>query len=87
MFQGSIAYVPQEAWIQNTLLKDNILFGKQYNESVYKKVLDAAALLPDLNMLEAGDMTEIGEKVTSSKLLYYFTKCFCNSQSVPMLKI
>ena len=63
MFQGSIAYVPQEAWIQNMTLRDNILFGKPYHEKKYKKVLEACALLPDLEILAGGDMTEIGEKV------------------------
>ena len=63
MFQGSIAYVPQEAWIQNMTLRDNILFDKPYHEKKYKKVLEACALLPDLEILAGGDMTEIGEKV------------------------
>ena len=44
-------------------LRDNILFGKKYNEVKYRKVLEACALLPDLEILSGGDMTEIGEKV------------------------
>ena len=60
---GSVAYAPQQAWIQNASLRDNILFGKAYDESFYKKVIFACSLNSDLNILEAGDMTEIGEKV------------------------
>ncbi|XP_022169430.1 multidrug resistance-associated protein 1-like isoform X2 [Myzus persicae] len=60
--KGSIAYVPQQAWIQNTSLKDNILFGQTFNDRVYKKVIDACALKSDFQMLPAGDDTEIGEK-------------------------
>uniref|UniRef100_A0A673JRB1 ABC-type glutathione-S-conjugate transporter n=1 Tax=Sinocyclocheilus rhinocerous TaxID=307959 RepID=A0A673JRB1_9TELE len=59
---GSVAYVPQQAWIQNATLKDNILFGCERKDSWYQKVLEACALLPDLEILPARDATEIGEK-------------------------
>ncbi|KAM6346782.1 ATP-binding cassette sub-family C member 2 [Alca torda] len=60
--QGSLAYVPQQAWIQNATLKDNILFGSELDEARYQQVIEACALLPDLELLPAGDQTEIGEK-------------------------
>lgn len=60
--KGGIAYVPQQAWIQNASLKDNILFGRDRKEPFYKRVLEACALLPDLEILPSGDRTEIGEK-------------------------
>ncbi|XP_055852910.1 multidrug resistance-associated protein 1 isoform X2 [Episyrphus balteatus] len=59
---GSVAYVPQQAWIQNATLRDNILFGKEYDRKRYQKVIDACALRADIQMLAAGDKTEIGEK-------------------------
>ena len=59
---GSVAYVPQQAWIQNSTLEGNITFGKRYNPALYKRVVEACALMPDLEMLPAGDQTEIGEK-------------------------
>lgn len=58
-----MAYVPQQAWIQNATVKDNILFGKQMEEGKYDEVLEACALKTDLEILTGGDMTEIGEKV------------------------
>ncbi|KAM9296382.1 ATP-binding cassette sub-family C member 3 [Gastrophryne carolinensis] len=60
--RGSVAYVPQQAWIQNSTLKDNILFGRTSNEKNYQKVLEACALRTDLEVLPGGDQTEIGEK-------------------------
>uniref|UniRef100_A0A452GXK5 ATP binding cassette subfamily C member 2 n=1 Tax=Gopherus agassizii TaxID=38772 RepID=A0A452GXK5_9SAUR len=60
--QGSVAYVPQQAWIQNATLKDNILFGSDLDEARYQQVVEACALLPDLKLLPGGDLTEIGEK-------------------------
>lgn len=66
--QGSVAYIPQQAWIQNASLKDNILFGGNKKESWYHRVLEACALLPDLDILPAGDGTEIGEKVCGGQI-------------------
>ncbi|XP_053528129.1 multidrug resistance-associated protein 1 isoform X1 [Artibeus jamaicensis] len=60
--KGSVAYVPQQAWIQNHSLRENILFGRQLQERYYKAVIEACALLPDLEILPSGDRTEIGEK-------------------------
>lgn len=62
-FQGSLAFVPQQAWIQNATLKDNILFGSPHEERRFQEVVHACALAPDLELLPAGDLTEIGEKV------------------------
>ncbi|KAI4461008.1 atp-binding cassette sub-family c [Holotrichia oblita] len=59
---GSIAYVSQQAWIQNATLQDNILFGKSLNRKLYDQIVEACALKPDLEMLPGGDQTEIGEK-------------------------
>ncbi|XP_038107556.1 multidrug resistance-associated protein 1-like [Culex quinquefasciatus] len=59
---GSIAFVPQQAWIQNATLKENILFGRAFNAQKYDQVLECCALKPDLEMLPGGDSTEIGEK-------------------------
>ncbi|XP_069066294.1 multidrug resistance-associated protein 1 isoform X1 [Pleurodeles waltl] len=60
--KGSVAYVPQQAWILNATLKDNIVFGRDLSEGLYKRVVDACALRPDLEILPSGDRTEIGEK-------------------------
>jgi ABC-type multidrug transport system fused ATPase/permease subunit len=56
------AFCPQYAWIQNASVKENIVFGKEFREDWYDKVVDAAALRPDFEMLPDGDRTEIGER-------------------------
>lgn len=58
-----MAYVPQQAWIQNSTLKENIVFGQKRREDWYNHVVEVCALQPDLEILPAGDETEIGEKV------------------------
>ncbi|XP_066908740.1 multidrug resistance-associated protein 1 isoform X2 [Halyomorpha halys] len=60
--RGSIAYVPQLAWIQNCTLQDNILFGKTFDRKKYHRVINVCALKTDFEMLPGGDQTEIGEK-------------------------
>ena len=59
---GKVAYVAQQAWIMNMSLKDNILFGSEFNEENYNQSVKACALVDDIDMLPAGDQTEIGEK-------------------------
>lgn len=59
---GTTAYAPQLAWIQNATLRDNILFGRRYDESFYNQVINVCALKTDVDLLHRGDLTEIGEK-------------------------
>ncbi|KAI4894928.1 hypothetical protein NFI96_014952, partial [Prochilodus magdalenae] len=59
---GDFAYVAQQAWILNATLRDNILFGKDYEEERYQAVLSACCLRPDLAILPNADLTEIGER-------------------------
>lgn len=60
--QGSVAYVAQTAWIFNDTLKNNILFGKSYDEELYKMAIEVSALKHDIAIFSAGDLTAIGEK-------------------------
>ena len=43
-------------------LKDNILFGKQFNQKLYDDTVAACQLTRDLADLPAGDLIEIGER-------------------------
>uniref|UniRef100_A0A8C0H8W7 ABC-type glutathione-S-conjugate transporter n=1 Tax=Chelonoidis abingdonii TaxID=106734 RepID=A0A8C0H8W7_CHEAB len=60
--KGTVAYVPQQDWIQNASVEENIIFGDQMDESWYNRVIDACALQPDLESFPAGSKSEIGEK-------------------------
>jgi ATP-binding cassette subfamily C (CFTR/MRP) protein 1 len=59
---ASRAFCPQYAWIQNASVRENIIFGKDFDQKWYDEVVDACALRADLDMLPAGDKTEIGER-------------------------
>lgn len=60
---GQVAYFPQQAWIQNQTVRNNITFGSEFDEYFYKRVINSCALMHDMNILPHGDQTEIGEKV------------------------
>ncbi|PWY70500.1 P-loop containing nucleoside triphosphate hydrolase protein [Aspergillus heteromorphus CBS 117.55] len=55
-----VAFVSQTPWLQNTTIKENILFGSPMDNERYEKVLKACALNHDLAALPKGDETQIG---------------------------
>ncbi|CAG8836536.1 6097_t:CDS:2, partial [Gigaspora margarita] len=59
---GKVGYCPQAAWIQNATLRDNITFGLPFDEEKYRQVIKDCCLEPDLEVLPAADLTEIGER-------------------------
>ncbi|KAJ4480031.1 ABC transporter [Lentinula aciculospora] len=61
-FGGSVGYCPQSAWIQNATIRENICFGRAFDEERYWNAIKDSCLEPDLEMLPHGDMTEVGEK-------------------------
>ncbi|KAL0092116.1 P-loop containing nucleoside triphosphate hydrolase protein [Phycomyces blakesleeanus] len=59
---NKVAYVAQQAFLQHASIRDNILFGQEFDPVRYKKVLSQCALVKDLSIFSDGDRTEIGEK-------------------------
>ncbi|KAK3145251.1 hypothetical protein QOZ80_4AG0326240 [Eleusine coracana subsp. coracana] len=59
---GTTAYVAQTAWIQNGTIQENILFGLPMDSERYKEVVRSCCLEKDLEVMEFGDQTEIGER-------------------------
>nr|XP_005909297.1 PREDICTED: multidrug resistance-associated protein 4 isoform X2 [Bos mutus] len=62
---GRIAYVSQQPWVFSGTVRSNILFGKKYEKERYEKVIKACALKKDLQLLEDGDLTMIGDRGTT----------------------
>nr|CAD7428538.1 unnamed protein product [Timema monikensis] len=59
---GTCAYVSQEPWVLNATLRDNILFGENFDAKRYYDTLYCCSLTEDINLLPGGDQTEIGDK-------------------------
>ncbi|EXJ81324.1 hypothetical protein A1O3_07614 [Capronia epimyces CBS 606.96] len=57
---SSIAYVAQIPWIENATIRDNILFGLPLDVDRYRKVMRVCALTKDMEMLQDGELTDIG---------------------------
>lgn len=60
--RGSVAYCSQQPHIINATVRENILFGYEYDPVFYDKVIKACCLKEDLKIFPAGDQTEIGER-------------------------
>uniref|UniRef100_A0A8C3ILT1 Multidrug resistance-associated protein 4 n=1 Tax=Chrysemys picta bellii TaxID=8478 RepID=A0A8C3ILT1_CHRPI len=60
--RGRIAYVSQQPWVFPGTVRSNILFGREYEKEKYEKVLKVCALKKDMNLLEDGDLTVIGDR-------------------------
>ena len=56
-----LTIVTQEPWIQHGSIHDNILFGKSYDATKYRAVLEVCALNADIRLLMEGDHTVIGD--------------------------
>ena len=61
-FSGSVGYAPQQAWIQNATVRENILFGTDYDETRYMETIYTCALEKDLASFQDRDSTQIGER-------------------------
>ncbi|XP_067134883.1 ATP-binding cassette sub-family C member 4-like isoform X2 [Centruroides vittatus] len=59
---GRIAYASQEAWVFNATIRENILFGEEYQQEKYRKVLHITALEKDISLFPKGDLTIVGER-------------------------
>ena len=57
-----VAFFTQEPWIQHLTVRENIIFGREYNQQRYDDVIHACALEEDMELFPAGDLTEVGEK-------------------------
>ncbi|KAJ6564563.1 P-loop containing nucleoside triphosphate hydrolase protein [Mycena capillaripes] len=57
-----VSYAAQESWVLNDTIKNNILFNAPMDVERYKKVLYQCCLERDLELFDAGDETEVGEK-------------------------
>ncbi|KAJ7751195.1 P-loop containing nucleoside triphosphate hydrolase protein [Mycena maculata] len=86
--QHQIAYCAQNPWLEHATIRDNIIFGAAYgfDEARYQSVIEACALVRDLEVFDAGDMTEIGERgvtlsggqkarIALARALYSQAKC------------
>ncbi|KAL4065664.1 hypothetical protein V8B97DRAFT_1983434 [Scleroderma yunnanense] len=61
-YPPTVSYAAQTPWLQRRTIKENIVFGYPYDEQRYNDVVECCALRPDLDILEDGDATQIGDR-------------------------
>lgn len=59
---GTISFASQEPWLFSGSVRQNILFGNEYEEERYEKIVDVCALHSDFALFPHGDKTLVGEK-------------------------
>ncbi|KAG1657834.1 Metal resistance protein YCF1 [Nymphon striatum] len=60
--EGKVAYACQQSWIFSDTVKNNIIFGSEFNPKKYRKVIEACCLLKDIQDMKNGDETIVGER-------------------------
>ncbi|KAF6715603.1 Multidrug resistance-associated protein 4 [Oryzias melastigma] len=60
--KGQMTYAAQQPWVFPGTIRSNILFGKEFDQQKYDRVVKACALKRDLELLPAGDQTVIGDR-------------------------
>lgn len=58
---GSIGYIPQEPFIMNETILNNIVFGKNYNKRKFREIVEICELTHDINSLIHNEYTVIEE--------------------------
>ncbi|CAH1104964.1 unnamed protein product [Psylliodes chrysocephalus] len=63
--RGQVSYASQEPWVFGGTIRQNILFGEEYNKKRYQEVIQACALETDFKQFEHGDLTTVGDRGAS----------------------
>lgn len=66
---GRISYASQEPWVFGGSVRQNIIFGQEFEKKKYDEVLKVCALQRDLSLFPHGDRTLVGERGNKFYLL------------------
>ena len=59
---GTTAYLSQVPWVFSGTLRENILFGKDFDKKKYDTIIQVCDLKTDLDCFPKGDLTEVGQR-------------------------
>lgn len=62
---GTISYASQEPWVFAATIRQNIIFGQEYDKKRYNEVVKVCALQRDFEQFHNGDLTLVGERGAS----------------------
>ena len=95
--EGSIGFSSQESWVFSGTVRENVLFGQEFEEEWYNQVLSECCLKEDMSVLPFGDLTLVGERgvtlsggqkarITLARYVYssvYYTWLSIDSKHLP----
>jgi ABC-type multidrug transport system fused ATPase/permease subunit len=67
-YQGSVVvnakiyYITQQPWAFTASIRQNIIFGSEYEPEKFNKIIEVCSLKKDLELLPLGENTLVGEK-------------------------
>ncbi|KAN0024954.1 hypothetical protein ACTFIV_009363 [Dictyostelium citrinum] len=84
---NNISFTSQQPFLLSASLRENIVFGNEFDLERYKKVIESTALTKDIVNLAGLDLTEIGERginlsggqkqrISLARALYANSDCF-----------
>lgn len=59
---GKIAFMPQETFLLSATVRENVIFGEEFEEKKYQDIISKCQLISDIKILPGGDKTQIGER-------------------------
>ena len=59
---GSLGYAAQDPWVFSGTVRENILFGREFDKDWFQQVMDACCLKEDFKQLPYGEDTPVGER-------------------------
>ncbi|CAH4036336.1 unnamed protein product [Pieris brassicae] len=59
---GSVAYAAQESWLFDASVRQNIIFGQDYDKDKYRRVVNCCQLESDFKDFRHGDQSLVGDK-------------------------
>ncbi|KAL9641748.1 hypothetical protein ABK040_007425 [Willaertia magna] len=85
----TFSYISQESWIRSETIRENILFGNEYDREKYLKVIHACNLEPDFVNFINSDLTVVGEKGINlsggQKSRVSLARCFYSESDIYLL--
>ncbi|KAJ3067239.1 hypothetical protein HDU98_009578 [Podochytrium sp. JEL0797] len=85
---GTCGYVPQEPWLIDANIRDNILFGLDFDDQKYTDAIRAVGLTRDLMLMSNGDESRISDLnlSASQKQRLSLARCIYHDSDVILLE-
>ena len=59
---GNSAFLPHQPWVISTSVRENITYGREWNEDWYDEVIGMCCLEIDIQQFPQGDLTIVGDR-------------------------